>query len=173
MGMDRSDGAPDAVVIGAGHNGLVAANILADAGWDVVVLEATATPGGAVQTADLDAPGFTYDVCSAFYPLGAGSPVLRELDLESYGLVWRHAPAVLAHVLPDDRCAVLHRDVDATAASLDTFSPGDGQAWREEAQRWAGLGAPWRETILRPFPPLRAGLKLLGRLSAAEALRLA
>src|SRR3954463_16414143 len=168
----RDDAAPDAVVIGAGHNGLVAANLLADAGWEVLVLEATGQAGGSVSTGAL-APGYLTDVCSAFYPLGAGSPVLRELDLESYGLVWRHAPAVLAHVLPDDRCAVLHRDVDATAASLDTFSPGDGQAWREEAQRWAGLGAPWRETILRPFPPLRAGLKLLGRLSAAEALRLA
>src|SRR2546423_3551181 len=163
---------PEAIVIGAGHNGLVAANVLADAGWEVLVLEATAEAGGSVRTAEL-APGFLADVCSAFYPLGAGSPVLRELDLESYGLVWRHAPAVLAHVLPDGRCAVLHRDVEDTAASLDAFSPGDGQAWREEAARWDRVGDAFLETILRPFPPLRAGLRLLGRLSAAEALRLA
>jgi phytoene dehydrogenase-like protein len=162
----------DAVVIGAGHNGLVAANLLADAGWEVLVLEATGQPGGSVGTAEL-APGYLTDVCSAFYPLGAGSPVLRELDLESYGLVWRHAPAVLAHVLPDDRCAVLHREAKATAASLAAFSPGDGQAWQEEVGRWDRVGDAFLETILRPFPPLRAGLRLLGRLSAAEALRLA
>src|SRR2546423_9618861 len=129
---------PEAIVIGAGHNGLVAANVLADAGWEVLVLEATGQAGGSVSTAEL-APGYLTDVCSAFYPLGAGSPVLRELDLESYGLVWRHAPAVLAHVLPDDRCAVLHRDVDATAASLDAFSPGDGDQHTSELQSLAYL----------------------------------
>jgi phytoene dehydrogenase-like protein len=60
---------PDAVVIGAGHNGLVAANLLADAGWDVTVLEAAGEAGGSVRTAELTAPGFANDVFSAFYPL--------------------------------------------------------------------------------------------------------
>src|SRR5215211_2528777 len=105
----------DAVVIGAGPNGLVAANVLADAGWDVLVLEAAPEPGGAVRTAEITAPGFHNDLCSAFYPLGAGSPVIRERDLESHGLHWRHAPAVLAHVLPDDRSVLLSRDLDRTA----------------------------------------------------------
>ena len=68
---------PDAVVIGTGPNGLVAANLLADAGWDVLVLEATGRPGGAVASGELTAPGFTSDLCSAFYPLGAVSPALR------------------------------------------------------------------------------------------------
>jgi len=63
-------GDPDAVVIGAGSNGLVAANHLADAGWSVVVLEAAAQPGGAVRTEELTLPGFQHDVFSAFYPLG-------------------------------------------------------------------------------------------------------
>jgi len=162
----------DAVVIGAGHNGLVAANLLADAGWEVLVLEATAEAGGSVHTTEL-APGYRTDTCSAFYPLGAGSPVLRDLDLEAYGLVWRHAPAVLAHVLPDDRCAVLHRDVEDTAASLSSFSRGDGAAWRAEAARWRHISGPLLDAMLRPFPPVRAGARLLGRLGAAEALRLA
>jgi phytoene dehydrogenase-like protein len=122
----------DAVIIGGGHNGLVAANLLADAGWEVLVLEATDAAGGAVQTAELSALNFYRDTCSAFYPLGAASPVLRALDLEAYGLAWRHAPAVLAHVLPDDRCALLSRDQDETAESLATFDARDGQAWREE-----------------------------------------
>ena len=69
-------GTPDAVVIGAGQNGLVAANVLADAGWSVVVLEAQATAGGAVKTEELVEPGFKNDLYSAFYPLGYASPVL-------------------------------------------------------------------------------------------------
>src|ERR1041384_4210498 len=109
MTSTSSDSA-DAVVIGAGPNGLVAANILADAGWEVLVLEAAPEPGGAVRTAEITAPGFRNDLCSAFYPLGAASPVLAELNLEQHGLRWRHAPEVLAHVLPDDRCVVLSRD---------------------------------------------------------------
>src|SRR5436190_6681903 len=90
----------DAVVIGAGPNGLVAANALVDAGWDVVVLEANDVVGGAVRSAEVTAPGFSTDLFSAFYPLAAGSPVIRDLDLADHGLVWCHAPAVLAHVLP-------------------------------------------------------------------------
>src|SRR5690606_40152797 len=97
----------DAVVIGAGRNALVAANMLADRGWDVLVLEATPHPGGSVRTAELTRPGFLSDLCSAFYPLGIASPVLGALDLEQHGQRWRHAPEVLAHALPDERSALL------------------------------------------------------------------
>src|SRR4051812_9434474 len=99
----------DAVVIGAGHNGLVAANMLADAGWDVAVLEATGHVGGAVRWAEITAPGFLSALCSAFYPLSAASPPLRALDLESHGLRWTHAPEVVAHLFPDGRAAVISR----------------------------------------------------------------
>src|SRR3954454_24578369 len=113
--------AADAVVVGAGHNGLVAANILADAGWEVVVLETAAVPGGAVRSSELAAPGYLSDHCSAFYPLAYASPVLRGLNLDQYGLRWRHAPQVLAHLLQDGRAALLSRDVDATARSMASF----------------------------------------------------
>src|SRR5205814_1822438 len=76
----------DAVVIGAGHNGLVAANLLADEGWSVLVLEATAHPGGAVRTAEVTEPGFRNDLFSAFYPMSAVSPAIRGLRLEEHGL---------------------------------------------------------------------------------------
>jgi len=163
----------DAVVVGAGHNGLVAANLLADAGWRVLVLEAAAEAGGAVSTAEVTAPGYRSDLCSAFYPVGAASPVLRELDLAGYGLRWRHAPLVLAHVLPDDRCAVLSRDVEETAASLDAFGAGDGDAWRAEVATWVNVRADLIESLLRPFPPVRPAARLLRRLGTAEALRFA
>jgi phytoene dehydrogenase-like protein len=163
----------DAVVIGAGPNGLVGANILADAGWDVLVLEATGAPGGAVRSAELTAPGFTSDVCSAFYPLGAASPVLAGLDLDRYGLSWRHAPAVLAHVLPDDRCALLSRDLAETVDSIGGFAAADAAAWRAEFDGWRPIAEDLVAALLRPFPPVRPGARLLRRLGPAGVLRLA
>ena len=100
----------DAVVIGAGPNGLVAANALADAGWDVLLLETNDTVGGAVSSAKVTAPGFTSDMFSAFYPLAAASQVIKGLDLAEHGLKWVQAEKVLAHSLPDGRSAVLERD---------------------------------------------------------------
>src|SRR4051794_24818685 len=90
----------DAVVIGAGPNALVAANLLADAGWDVLVCEAAPQAGGAVRTEELIEPGFRTDLFSAFYPLAAASPVIRALQLEQHGLRWRRAPIVLGHPTP-------------------------------------------------------------------------
>ncbi|WP_433232321.1 phytoene desaturase family protein [Micromonospora sp. CA-248260] len=163
----------DAVVIGAGHNGLVAANLLADAGWDVLVLEATDAPGGAVRSAEVTAPGYLSDLYSSFYPLGYASPVLAGLDLPRYGLTWTHAPDVLAHLLPDGRAAVINRDLDTTAASLETFAPGDGDRWRHAYADWAQVSGPMLDAITTPFPPVRGGLGLLRQLRVGGALRLA
>jgi phytoene dehydrogenase-like protein len=163
----------DAVVIGAGPNGLVAANMLADAGWSVEVLEEQAEPGGAVRSDRGVDPDFVSDVFSAFYPLAAASPALGALRLEDEGLRWSHAPHVLAHPLPDGRCAVLDRDPAATAASLEAFAPGDGEAWRELHERWERVGEDLLGCLFTPFPPVRAGLRLAARLRAPGALRLA
>ncbi len=163
----------DAVVIGAGHNGLVAANLLADAGWDVVVCEATDVAGGAVRSSREIHPDFVTDIFSAFYPLSGSSPILKALELERYGLQWTHAPHVLAHVLPDDRCAVLDRDVDVTAASLDEFAAGDGDSWRRLAAQWADLEDAILGSLFTPFPPVRSGAKLLRQAGIGDALRLA
>src|SRR5438874_12095593 len=98
--------AADAVVIGSGPNGLVAANLLADAGWDVLVLEAEPDPGGAVRSAELIEPGYVNDVFSAFYPLAVASPAMARLRLEDHGLRWRWAPVAPAHPARDRTCPV-------------------------------------------------------------------
>lgn len=163
----------DAIVIGAGPNGLVAANLLADAGWDVLVLEANSEPGGAVRSAEVAAPGYVSDLFSAFYPLGLASPVLRGLRLEEHGLRWRHAPQVLAHPLHDGRTALLSRDLATTAASAEQFGAGDGDAWRGLAADWDRVSPALLAALFAPFPPVRAGARLLKALGAADALRFA
>ncbi|MGH3516505.1 MAG: phytoene desaturase family protein [Haloechinothrix sp.] len=163
----------DAVVIGAGPNGLVAANVLADAGWDVLVLEAADEPGGAVRTAEITEPGFLSDLCSAFYPLGVASPVLAELELDAFGLHWRHAPAVLAHVLADDRCVLLSREPGRTVASVAEFAEADGDAWLRCFADWQRIRDDLLDAITRPFPPIRAAGRLFRTLGAGDALRMA
>lgn len=161
------------MVIGAGHNGLVAANLLADRGWEVVVLEATATPGGAVRSSELVEPGFTNDWCSAFYPMAAVSPALQRLDLGAHGLRWAHAPLVLAHPAPDGSCPVISRDPAESEKSLEAHAPGDGAAWARLYRRWLDLEDGLVPAILGPMPPLRATARLLPRLPPRELARLA
>jgi phytoene dehydrogenase-like protein len=163
----------DAVVVGAGQNGLVAANLLADAGWSVLVVEQAPTPGGAVRTAEVAAPGFRSDLYSAFYPLGAASPVFRGLRLTDFGLRWSRAPEALAHLLPDGRAALLSRDLDTTAASVDSFAPGDGDAWREAYAQWVRVREPLLDALFRPFPPVLPAARLARALGVADGLRLA
>src|SRR4029077_17165595 len=110
---------PDAVVIGAGPNGLVAANLLADRGWSVTVLEAAPEPGGAVRSAALMEPGLVNDMFSAFYPCAMASPAITGLGLEEYGLRWCRAPLVLAHPTADGTCPGLSTDLAEPARSLD------------------------------------------------------
>lgn len=162
----------DAVVIGAGHNGLVAANLLADAGWDVVVLEATANPGGAVRSGEIAAPGHSSDLCSSFYPFGAASPILSDLELDRYGLSWRHSPTVLSHVTSQDEVAVMGRTAATTAESVSEFATSDGDAWIELFTQWKRISEPLRAAIFAPLPPVVPAATLLGRLGSAETLRL-
>src|SRR3954467_5585722 len=163
----------DAVVVGAGPNGLVAANVLSDAGWSVVVLEAADQPGGAGRAAEVTAPGFCNDLFSAFYPLAAASPTIAALDLGRWGLEWAHAPLVVTHPLGDGRVVTLSRDVDVTASSLDSFAPGDGEAWRALVAQFERLRGDLLAALFRPFPPVAPALRLLRELGTADALRFA
>lgn len=164
-------GMPDAVVIGAGPNGLVGANVLADAGWSVVVCEQQPEPGGGVRSGTGPAEGFVYDHCSAFYPMAAASRAIQALELENYGLKWLHAPEVLAHPLPDGRAAVLSRDLDRTTAALDGLGAGDGAAWWRLYQLWERVGPHLLDALVVPFPPVRCGLRLAATLGPAGLLR--
>ena len=160
----------DAVVVGSGPNGLVAANVLVDAGWDVILIEAAPEIGGGLSSGEVTAPGFVTDLYSSFYPLASAGPAMRDLDLGAHGLVWRRAPAVLGHAFDDGRAVVLHADPDDTAASLDGFAPGDGEAWLRMFDNWLGVRDPFLDTLLTTFPPVTAAARTLMRLRTRGTL---
>jgi phytoene dehydrogenase-like protein len=108
----------DAIVVGAGPNGLSAAIVLARAGMRVVVYEAEATPGGGCRSAELTRPGFIHDVCSAVHPMALASPFLRTLPLTDYGLEWVEPPAMVAHPSDDEPAGVIERSLPRTAEGL-------------------------------------------------------
>ncbi|MCG5433926.1 NAD(P)/FAD-dependent oxidoreductase [Mycobacterium sp. MYCO198283] len=147
--------------------------MLADAGWDVVVLEAQPEPGGAVKSAELT-PGYVTDLYSAFYPMTAVSPAIAALELEQHGLRWTHAPAVVGHArsAEDDDAPVIWRDIDRTAADLARRHPADGDNWMKVTSWWRGIREPLLETLFSPFPPVRGAAHLLRRVGPAEAVRL-
>jgi phytoene dehydrogenase-like protein len=108
----------DAAIVGSGPNGLAAAVVLARAGLKVRVHEAQPTFGGGTRSAALTLPGFVHDVCSAIHPMGAASPLFRELQLEKFGLEWIHPELDVAHPLDDGTAAFMSRSLEATAANL-------------------------------------------------------
>ena len=139
----------DAVVIGAGPNGLAAAIVLAQAGRSVLILEAKLTVGGGTRSMELTLPGFVHDVCSAIHPLGLGSPFFRTLPLEKYGLEWIEPPAALAHPLDDGRAVILYRSIQQSANTMGWDAKAYSRLMQPLVQDWETKLA---EDVLAPIP---------------------
>lgn len=136
-----------AVVVGGGPNGLAAALTLAREGVDVTVLEASETVGGGARSGELTVPGVIHDHCSAFHPLGVGSPFWAQIGLERYGLTWRWPDIDCAHPLDSGDAGLLFRSIEETAAGLGA----DGRRWElafgDLARHFEDLG----HDLLRPM----------------------
>jgi phytoene dehydrogenase-like protein len=138
---------PDAVVLGAGPNGLSAAITLAEAGLAVVVIEGADEIGGAARSAEVTLPGFVHDLGSAVYPLGIASPAFRQWPLEAHGLEWVHPDVPLAHPMDDGGTLLLHRDVAATAAQFG----GDEKVYSRFAEPLLQVWDALLDEVMQPL----------------------
>lgn len=146
----------DAVIVGAGHNGLTTAAYLAKAGLKTLVLERRPVVGGAVCTQMDLIPGYRMDVGSSVHIMVHLTPVIRELELESFGLEyiemdpWAHYP-----VPSSDEGISFYRDVDRTCESIAKFSQADAETYRKFVDHWTELNEGVFETFLQPPNPGR------------------
>jgi phytoene dehydrogenase-like protein len=172
MSLSVGDG-PDAVVVGAGPNGLAAAATLARAGWEVLVVEAAETIGGGARSAGLTRPGFVHDPCASVHPLAVASPAFQDLELGARGLRWLFPEVQLAHPLDGGRAALLMRSVADTAATLGV----DRRAYQRVMDPLVAGAAAVVGAALSPrsTPPVRdlAALTRLGALGIWPAATLA
>ena len=122
--------APDAVVVGGGHNGLVAACYLARAGRHVVVLEAADRPGGGSRTEET-VPGYRFDLHSVAHNIINMTVIPRQLDLAGAGLLYQEMDPFSVAVFADGRRVRFHRSIEATVESIAEHSRGEAQAYTQ------------------------------------------
>jgi phytoene dehydrogenase-like protein len=131
----------DIAVLGAGHNGLVCAAYLAEAGLRVAVLEARPLVGGNTVTEELTLPGFAHDSCSSAHVLIQSNPLLADDELgllSKWGLEYVHTDPAVVLPQPDGDALVIHRDLDATADEIGRWSAPDAAAFRTLIGEWTG-----------------------------------
>ncbi len=144
----------DAVVVGAGPNGLAAAVELARHGHSVLVLEAGDAVGGGTRTEESTLPGFKHDICSAIHPMGAFSPFFRQLPLHEHGLEWIHPEVPIAHPLDDGTAVLVHRSVEETAANLGEDALAYRRLMEPLVRNAEKLGSGFLRPLLKPRNPL-------------------
>ena len=161
----------DAIVIGAGHNGLASAIHLAAKGWKVGVFERNAVAGGAVQTREATLPGFRHDLFAMNLSLFAGSPFVAAYGaaLGRHGLAFAPASDTFASAFPDGSWFGVSADLDATVVRASEFSIEDGKRWREMATAFAG-DAPHIFGVLGSVMPSFALAKVLFKAWRAKGL---
>ncbi len=171
---------PDAVVVGAGHNGLAAAILLARAGWEVTVVEAADRPGGAVQTAEITLPGYRHDLFATNLNLFAGSAFYAEFadDLTRHGFAFAAGSRPFSSMFPDGRFVGVTTDPDETGAMIEAVSAGDAEAWRDLFARFGRIAPHLFPLLGTPLPSAAAaralwkGTRALGRDWPYELARL-
>ena len=161
----------DAIVIGAGCNGLASAIHLAANGWKVAVFERNAVAGGAVQTREATLPGFRHDLYAMNLSLFAGSPFVAAYGsaLARHGLAFAPAADAFATAFPDGTWFGVSADLDETVARASEFSLEDARRWRAMVEAFAG-DAPHLFAVLGSPMPSLALAKVLFKAWRAKGL---
>lgn len=147
----------DALVIGAGHNGLACAIHLAAKGWKVAVLEKAPVAGGAVKSAELTLPGFTHDLYAMNLSLFAGSPFFAAYKdgLSRHGFALAPASHCFASAFPDGTWLGISNDLETNLARIAALSPADADAWRALSNDFPGDAAHIFGFLGAPMPSRR------------------
>src|SRR5262245_33648521 len=154
----------DAVVIGAGHNGLTCACYLARAGLSVLVLDQYHTVGGMTTTEEITLPGFKSDLHAFGYQFANLSPVPQELGLAAHGFELIRPDINFSQVFPNGGIVSLHRSVEDTVASIGRYSKKDGETWRQLAGQFARVKDQIAAWMNSPPPSLVAATDRLAHM---------
>lgn len=129
----------DAIIIGAGHNGLTCAAYLLKAGYSVLLLERRSVPGGAATTEEVipnEAPGFKFNLCAIDHEFIHLGPVVQELELEKYGLEYLFCDPVVFCPHPDGKYFLAHRSLEKTCSEIGRYNQRDAEKYREFVEFW-------------------------------------
>ncbi|HZU05249.1 MAG TPA: NAD(P)/FAD-dependent oxidoreductase [Chloroflexota bacterium] len=160
------DATADVLVLGAGHNGLIAATYLAKAGLQTLVLEAKDQVGGGCATEELTAPGFRHDTCATIHGAIQMGPVLQELELARFGLRYIYPDPLYASAFPDGAALITWRSVERSAEEIARFSPRDAAAYRRLVELWERHIRPW--FVKTRYAPPRKPSELYALLEQSE-----
>lgn len=160
----------DAIVVGAGPNGLAAAIEFAKKGKSVCVYEANETVGGGARSAALTLPGFVHDTCSAVHPLAVGSPFFKSLSLAPYGLEFIYPPAAVAHPFDDGTAVLLHRSVEKTSEQLGADARAYQKLMTPLVKNWDDLAPALLGPLTIPRHPFAMGRFGLHAIRSAAGL---
>ncbi|WP_336721703.1 phytoene desaturase family protein [Paraflavisolibacter sp. H34] len=160
----------DAVVVGAGPNGLAAAITLQQAGLSVLLVEGKEMIGGGLRTAQLTLPGFMHDICSAIHPMAAASPFFKTLPLEQYGLEYICPPLAAAHPFDDGTAAALYHSLKQTAESLGSDENTYTKLVQPLIESWPRLANDLLAPLQLPSHPIDMALFGVKALTSATHL---
>ena len=150
----------DVLIIGAGHNALVCAGYLAQAGYKVVMLERRHKVGGAVVTEEI-VPGFKFDLGGSAHILINHTPIVADLRLEDYGLRYLNIDPLFFTPFPDGSQITLYKDLARTCESIAAVHPEDADHYRRFVHEWRPLAEGMVETFLHAPSPLNLGRYLV------------
>jgi len=150
----------DGIIIGAGHNGLISAAYLAQAGYRVAVFERRDMVGGAVSTKELF-PGYQIDLGGSAHILIRQTPIAQELELDQFGLRYLELDPMFVAPFPDGETVFIYRDLQRTADHIESLFPGQGEAYHRFVTDWQGFARTMRNVFLASPSPFEIGKQMI------------